>query len=142
MELNIPAQPNKKQKAALFIPLVIIATMVIRTWVVLLSAGYISSWRHYTAPLLFIPVVYLAFTNYPKALIGTGIYLLLASSNLLSLTAEISSLMDITIAGINIPTPPLQLSALGVLLLFLVLNWGTLDEMYLDYKEAREKKNN
>lgn len=66
-----------------------------------------------------------------------GVYLVLATCNVLALTPAITN----TVIGIGpVSTPPFQLMSLGILALYLTLNLNSLLDMQLDYKEARQKR--
>ena len=66
----------------------------------------------------------------------TGIFLLLAILNLLAITPSISTFY-LNFGAFS--TPGIQLFPLLILSLFLALNFNPMVEMYLDYKEAKEK---
>jgi hypothetical protein len=74
-------------------------------------------------------------------MISTGIYALLATFNLLTLTpnSEIRS-VGVRIAGFAIMSPSFQSRGLLVLLTYAILNFDGLVNMYYDYKDAKAKK--
>ncbi|MFT3702140.1 MAG: hypothetical protein QM802_07210 [Agriterribacter sp.] len=126
-----------KQKIFLFIPLAIITGLLIYGWTIILSTDIVATWRHYVGLGLFLVLIFLYFQNFKWTIPGTGLYLLLATINLLSMTAEIKTSW-ITIGPVS--TPPIQLLSLGLFVLFGFLNFTPLTEMYLDYKEAKAPK--
>jgi hypothetical protein len=83
---------------------------------------------------LFAVIVLIYFKSFTKTIIATGLYLLLATFNALSMTPEINT--SWFRVG-SIETPHFQLLSLGLLVLFLILNSDTLVNMYLDNKEAK-----
>ena len=94
----------------------------------------VKTWQHYVALGLFAVLVFLFFKSFNKTVIATGLYLLLATFNGLSMTPEIiTSWFRIG----PVETPPFQLLSLGLLVLFLILNSDTLVNMYLDNKESK-----
>ncbi len=127
-----------KQKILRSIPLAIIAGLLIYCWITILATDTLATWRHYVALGLFPVLILLYFKSFTLTVIGTGLYLLLATLNVLSITAEIS-------AGWfrigPVETPHVQLLSLGLLILFLILNFDTLINIYLDYKESKKHKN-
>ena len=79
---------EKKQTVLLLIPLGIITCLIIYSWVSFLLTDMTPTWRHYIALGLFAVLVYLYFKGLKKTVIATGLYLLLATLNVLSLTPE------------------------------------------------------
>lgn len=126
-----------KKRIFLSIPLVIAAAFLIYCWAILLSTTLLANWRHYVALLLFLPLIYFYFKSYKWALVGTGIYLLLGTFNILSLTAAISS-WGLTIGTVD--STSINLISLALLILFVTLNFSKLIEIYVDYTEARHAK--
>jgi hypothetical protein len=129
-----------KEKKLLLIPLIIIAVLLIYCWIIILTTGILATWRHYIGLGLFILIVFLFFKNLITATIGTGIYLLLATFNLLAMTTEITT-SGIRIGGIS--TPGIQLLSLGLFIIYFLLNLNPLIDINLDYQEKKKlnKKN-
>jgi hypothetical protein len=123
-----------KKKILLIIPLIIIAGLLIYCWTTILFTNIIATWQHYMALALFAVIVLIYFKSFTKTIIATGLYLLLATFNALSMTPEINT--SWFRVG-SIETPHFQLLSLGLLVLFLILNSDTLVNMYLDNKEAK-----
>lgn len=126
-----------KQKAFIFIPLVITAGILIYCWTVILSKDILATWRHYVGLGLFLILTYFYFKSYKITVVGTGIYFLLATCNVLAITPEINASW-LRIGPVE--TPPIQLLSLGLLILFSILNFDPLIDIYLDYKEAKQAK--
>lgn len=123
-----------KKKILLLIPLIIIAGLLIFCWTKILLTDIIVTWQHYMSLGLFAVLVFLYLKSLTKTVIETGLYLLLATFNALSMMPEINTSYFRT--GL-IETPHFQLLSLGLLMLFLILNSDTLVNMYLDNKEAK-----
>ncbi|MGN6195821.1 MAG: hypothetical protein ACTHOB_12845 [Ginsengibacter sp.] len=123
-----------KKKILLFIPLIIITALLIYCWTTILFTDIIATWQHYMALGLFAVLVFLYFKSFNNTIIATGLYLLLATFNGLSMTPTINtSWFRIG----TLETPPFQILSLGLLVLFLILNSDALVNLYLDYKEAK-----
>lgn len=126
-----------KQKVLLYIPLVIIAGLLLYSWTVILLTEALATWRHYIALELFLILVLLCLRNFKLTIIGTALYLLLGTLNVLCMTVEVTT----TWFKIGpVETPPLQFLSLGLLTLFFALNFDTLTNMYLDHKESKDWK--
>lgn len=126
-----------RQKLFLSIPLAIVAGLLIYCWTIILSTETLATWRHYVGFGLFLILIFFYFKSYKLTVIGTGIYFLLGTFNVLSITAEISTSW-LRIGPVQ--TPPVQLLSLGLFILFAILNFDPLVDMYLDYKEAKQAK--
>lgn len=129
-----------KQKIGLLIPLLMIASRLIYCWSVILFSDTLATWRHYIGLLLFIVVVILVLRSFAKAVFATGIFLLLATFNLLAITPEISTSWMRFGAHKSVSTPHIQLMSLALLGLYFILNIDTLIEIQLDYREAKQQK--
>jgi len=126
-----------KQKAFLLTPLIITAGLIFYCWIIILSKDTSATWRHYVGLGLFVTLIYVYYKSYKMTVIGTGIFFLLATFNLLAITAEISTSW-LRIGPIE--TPPVQLLSLGLLILFGILNFDPIIDIYLDYKESKQMK--
>ena len=130
-----------KKKISLLAPLLIIAGLLIYTWITVLTGDNILVWRHYTGLILFVPLIYLFTKNFRKTLLGTFIYLILGICNFLTLTPSIKwNSFGIYVADTKIGTPPFQLLSFCLLILLCILNFDTLVHIYLDFKEIRQTK--
>ncbi|MES1221708.1 MAG: hypothetical protein ABUT20_39790 [Bacteroidota bacterium] len=130
-----------KQKVFILIPLAIIIGFLIYSWFTFLFTDLLATWRHYLAVGLFAIVIFLFFKNPAKAIIATIIYLLIGTSNLLALTPSITSgSYGLKIGPAEIWTPAFQPLSFGILILFCILNFDSLVNIYLDYKEAKNLK--
>lgn len=126
-----------KQKIFTLIPLIIATGLLIYCWTIILSTDISATWRHYVGLVLFLILAFLYFKNYKWAIAGTGIYFLLATFNMLSMTAAITTSW-LKIGSFN--TPPIQLLSFGLLVLFGILNFDSLADMHIDYKETKKYK--
>lgn len=115
--------------------------MLAYTWFLFISGKYNPYITNYIGLILFVPVLYLLYKDKTckKALLALGVYLILATFYLANINFYIGVSMSITLFGINIPLPPMNLSAFLLLILYCVLNIGTLIELQLDYKESKGK---
>jgi hypothetical protein len=130
-----------KQKVRLLIPLSIVGGLILYTWNTLLIEGYIPIWKHYIALCLFAFLIYLFLKDFRKAVVATGIYLLLGTCNLLSLTpSTVWNSYGLRVGSAEIWTPSFQFLSFGIMILFVILNFDILTDIYLDYKEARQQK--
>lgn len=122
---------NSKRLILAFIPLIIIAGLLIYNWSIILFANTLAVWRHYVGLLLFLPVPYLIFKKFKLGLFGTGIYLLLGTFNLLALTPAIDT---IAFGFGGHMTPGFQPLPLGIFVLYAILNFNAFVDIYVDYK--------
>ena len=128
-------------KTRLLIPLLVIAGYLIHSWVILFSKGWSPFIGHYLSLSLFLPLVYAFFKHLKQAIIGTGIYALLATIGILTLTPDSEQFS----AAVNLDGSPytflsFQTRGFLVFLTYGVLNFDGLVNMYLDYKESKGKK--
>ena len=132
-----------KKKILLLIPLLLIAGLILYTWITVLTGDYVLVWRHYAGLVLFVPLIYLFTKNRRKTIFGTVIYLILGICNVLTLTPSIIwNSYGIHLGSANIETPSFQLLSFGLLILLCILNFDTLVDIYLDFKEMRQKTKN
>lgn len=136
--MNTTINPKMtRKKLFLSIPLVIVAGLLIYCWAIILSTDILATWRHYIGLGLFLILILLYFKSTALTIVGTGVYLLLATFNVLSITAVITTHW-VRIGPVQ--TPPVQLLSFGHFILFAILNFDQMIEIYLDFKEARESR--
>ena len=123
-----------KTKILLLITLAIIASFLLYCWAIILTTEVLATWRHYAGLILFVPLVFLFFLDVRKAILATGTYLLLGTFNALAITPAITTSW---IGNDSIHTPPVQLLFLGIFILYFILNFKSLIDIYLDYKETK-----
>jgi hypothetical protein len=126
-----------KQKILILIPLVLIAVILTYCWTVILKTEILATWRHYAGLIFFAGIAFLFFKSINKAIVATGVFLLFATFNLLTLTTEIR-ISQFRIGPIY--TPEFNLLSTGLFILYFSLNLDQLIDIYLDYKEAKEIK--
>jgi hypothetical protein len=127
------------KRILLAVPILTAIGFIINSWVEIATTESPASWQHYGAIILLVIVIYFFFTDFKKAAIFTGIYFLLGAFGAFSLTLDINKSW-VRIGSIE--TPTFNLLSLGLFILFFVLNFMTLTDFYLDYKELKAKKNN
>jgi len=128
-----------KGKIFFFIPLGLIGILLIYSWIVFLTSPNVAVLTHYLGLLLFLPIIYFLYKDktFKKAIVLTGVYLILGTINLLSFLPFImTSSWGITIGSLNIWTPRLNGFALVLLLIYSILNFTNLVDIYHDYKET------
>ena len=130
-----------KRKILFYIPLLITACILANTWATFIFTGVYAHITNYIGLILFIPVIYFLFKDKSckKPLLVLGIYLLLAMFNLANITIFVKSSWGISIFGLDIPLPSLNAFSLLLFILYCVLNFSTLVELQLDYKESKGK---
>jgi hypothetical protein len=126
-----------KKKILIFIPILIIAIVLILTWSDFLGGYYLPRMQHYAGLVLFLIVLILFFIDSKIALIGTGIFLMCASINLIAITTAISVF---TINIFPLSFLPIQPLSLGILVIYLIVNGNLLIDIYLNYKESKGNK--
>jgi hypothetical protein len=121
----------RKRLILAFIPLIIIAGLLIYSWSLIIFTDIAATWKHYLGLLLFLPLPYLVIKKYTLGLFGTGIYLLLGTFNLLALTPSIYT-NAFSIGSLS--TPYFQPLLLGIFALYAILNFNAFVDIYVDYK--------
>jgi hypothetical protein len=127
----------KKQKVRILIPLIITGLALIYCWVALLVNNYIPSWKHYSAIFLFAILIIFLVRGLSKILFPLGIYLLLASLHVISLSYNKATFFF----GLDNPyNPHFQLMSIGILIVYFILNLDGLIDMQLDREERKLNK--
>ncbi|AXY76138.1 hypothetical protein D3H65_20040 [Paraflavitalea soli] len=130
-----------KQRIRLLIPLLVIAGFLSYTWSIILTGPIEAMVQHYVGLFLFIVLICLFVRRFKLAVIGTGIFLVLGTFNLLTLTpALLGTYFGLDLGTVKLMTPEFQPLSFGIFVVYGILNIDQLIEMYLDYKEAKEKK--
>lgn len=120
----------------ILIILAIVAVMLGYCWTVIIGSEIIATWRHYLGLLLFAGICLAFFKDSRITIISTGIYLLLASFNIIAFTPSIvTNSLQIGPASI----PGLQIISLGLFILYFLLNMDNIINMYLDYKGVKKQ---
>lgn len=124
-----------KQKILANIPIYIIAVLLIYTWVIILS-----TWRHYLSAIAFVVLILLFNQNLKKRLLATISYLVLGTCNLFVLTPSITSnSYGVKLGSLTIWTPNFQILSFVLLVVSIILNFDSLINIYLDYKEKQQR---
>lgn len=131
----------KKPQILLLIPLAIVAIITLYSWGVILLGPIAASWQQYAASVFLILLAVLFIKRFKSAVIGTGIFLLLGTANLLVFTPSFrTDSLGVRLGSLEIYTPQIQPTSLVILIVYLVLNFDTLTEIYLDYQEDKKQK--
>lgn len=130
-----------KQKIRILIPLLIIAGLLVYSWIIFLTTDWLPIIQHYIGLILFIPLVYYFFKNLKRTIVWTGIYLLLGVCKFLAITPFLMrTSMGIKMGSLELGMPSFQLIPFLIFILYAILNFDQLAEIYLDYKEGKAKK--
>ncbi len=127
---------STRQKILILIPLLIITVSLIYCWTIILTTDILATWRHYLGLVLFLVFIGLFYKS-EKIIIATGIYLLLATINLLVITPGIYT-FKIRIEPVSVPS--FQHVSLGLFVLYFILNNEIIIDTYLNYKEKKQHK--
>lgn len=120
----------------------IVAGLLVYSWTAILLTDIIAAWRHYLAFGLFLVLIFLYIKSFTKSVLATGLYFVAGACNLLTLTPSVTtSSYGIRVGSAEMWTPSFQLLSFGLLILYITLNFDTLTNIYLDYKEKRQAKN-
>lgn len=133
---------TKKRKLLFFIPFSILTIALIYSWYTFIFTDNVAVSSHYLGLLFFLPIIYVLYKDktLKKAIVLTGVYLILATINLLSFLPFITTnSFGIRLGSIDIWTPRLNGFALIFLIIYGVLNFDNLVDIYLDYKEIKGK---
>jgi hypothetical protein len=133
---------SKEKKLHLSI-LIIIGGILLYCWSIILFTEIEATWRHYLAIILFIPLLILFKRDFKKDVLFTGVYLILGTCNLLTLTPSVTSnSYGVRIGSVEVWTPTFQLYSFLILILFFMINFNTLVNYYLDYQDSKKVKQN
>lgn len=129
------------RKVLFYIPLVVTACILANTWAVFFVDDYNPHVTNYLGLILFIPVIYFLFKDKSckKPLLALGLYLVLATFYVANITTYTTGRVSIGIFGLMIPLPPMDGTALLLFIFYCILNFGSLIELQLDYKESKGK---
>ena len=120
-------------------PYLLTVIVLIYTWSVIVTTDYYATLKHQIALILVLINLGIYFFKFDYGIVFTGILLLLATFNFIALFPDIvSSSYFIRIADKEIATPTIQGKSLLLMIVFLVLNFGYLIEMYANYKYTKK----
>jgi len=113
---------SRQSRLVVYIPFIILLSIVLYTWIRILSTDYSSTLKHQIALGLCLINALLYFRWVKYAIVLTGIILILATFNFLALFLEIESTSYfVKISGHEFSSPRLQGKSVLVLLLYLVI---------------------
>jgi len=123
--------------------LIIIGGILFYCWSIILFTEIEATWRHYLAVILFMPILILYKRDFKKGVLFTGVYLILGTCNLLTLTPSLTSnSYGVRIGSVEVWTTTFQLYSFLILILFFLINFNTLVNYYLDYQDSKKAKQN
>lgn len=130
-----------KQKILLLIPLTIVAGFLVYSWGAILFINATITWRHCLALTFFVALIYLYFKSFTKTVLATGLYFIIGTCNLLTLTPAVTTnSYGLRIGSLEIWTPTFQLLSFGLFILYFILNFDILTNIYFNYKQTRKAK--
>jgi len=130
-----------KQKIFVLIPLFIIAGLLVYSWLTIAFTDIVATWRNYVGLFLYLSLLYLYVKDLKIATVAVGIFLIAGTFNLFTLTPDVTThSYGLKILSVEIATPNLQLPALGIFVLFCILNFGSLINILLDYQEWKARR--
>lgn len=133
---------TKKRKILFLIPFCIVTGTILYSLGVYFAGESNLFIRHYIGIALYLPLIYflLKEKNYKKTLVCLGIYLLLATFNAIFLFPGFTyNYVGLNLASVEIKTPPFNLHSFLIFVLYAILNFDSLTDIYLDYKESKGK---
>lgn len=133
----------KRKYVYILVPLLTAVFLLVNAWISIFTKNYIPQISHYLAVIFILPPFIFLLNRFNWSVLYTGVYLLLTTFNVFSLSADLSSNQFCFGASPNqVCTPGVNLPSLGVLVLFLIFNYTLLEGMYIDYSERKSQKPN
>lgn len=126
---------NKRIKIIQIFPVLIIAIVMINTLYNFMVTDYFATIRHQFAVIVFfINILFYRF-YFKMAIIYTGVFLFLASFNILAMWPNIiSTSYFFKINGIEISTPEFDWRTLLIFLLYIFCNFSYFIDLYVENK--------
>lgn len=124
-------------KLRILIPLLIMVCCAVYTMTLISLYLCPLTWRRGIALLLLVSLFHYYFTWRKGCVVFTGIYLLLATFNVISIGPD-NTVFFVQLGSVQLPD--IQLVGLGLLIVYSFLNVDQLAEMYADYKAAKAQK--
>lgn len=129
----------KKKEMFQSLPMIVITIVIIYTWFNILTTDYFATLKHQIALALFLINIGLYFIKFKYAIFLSGIFLLLASFNLLAIWPDIiSSSYFMKIGDKEISTPEIQWNTFFILLLYLFCNATYIIDSYVEMKSNNQ----
>jgi len=124
-----------KKEVIPIIPFIFLTVILSNTWFIIATTNYFATIKHYLGLGLFLMVTLLYAFRWKYGVILTGIFLILASFNVIAIFPVIkSSSYFIKIGEVDIATPFIQWKALLLLILFFFCTWRFLYDLYIKNK--------
>lgn len=129
---------SKKYRFIHAIPFLILLLVVAYTWLIFfLTNAYLATWRHFLLLILVLINSGLYYTRFRKAILLTGIILLLCTFFLLPPFKDIESSFIVVMGTIYIPW--IEYWSFLILITYGCVNFNLLINMYLDWKEEKKQ---
>jgi hypothetical protein len=122
-----------KRSVFLLIPIIIISGYVIFTWIQFARNDYTPNGKHYAALIGALVLVCLFFIHRKACLIATCVFLWIGIAGVFSLTRDI---VTVNFGVGQASTPDFNGLCLGIFVIYLILNGGTLNRFIRDPKKA------
>jgi hypothetical protein len=125
-----------KKRILALIPFSILAGIALYTMGEFTFSDFSATVQHRIAFGLVAVNACLYFARFRPAILVTGIILLAATCNFITFFVE-TTVWSIGIGGLH--TPSVQVSMLGLFIIWGVLEFDLLTNWYLDYKESKQR---
>lgn len=120
-----------KKEIIQLLPFIVLCVMVVICGYTLLQNNFVPSEKHILAYLLVFCNILTYFFNRKLGLIFTGVSLIMASFNLISVTAiHVQHSYFFRIGSMKLSLPYINLISLGVFCLYLIVNHELITEVY------------
>lgn len=120
-------------------PFAMLSCIVANTWFIFISTDYEATWGHYLLLAFILINAVFYFKNWKLAVLLTGILLLGCTFYLLPPFMQVES------AFIHIgpvPIPWIEYWSFLIFLIYFIINFNYLIELYLDFQEHRKEAKN
>lgn len=124
----------RNQKVRILIPFILTSLVLFYCWSTLLVNNYIPDWKHYSALFLFAILILLSVRSFYKVLVPLGVFLILASLNIISLSYNKATFFFGPDNSFNLH---FQLMSIGIFIVYIVLNLDGLIDLQLDREERK-----
>lgn len=130
-----------KNKIIKEIPILILSSIIVYTWIIIMSTNYYPTIKHKIGLCLFIVISILYFLKFKYGIISTGMFLILASLNIVAIFPKmISTSYFVKIGEFELSIPPLQLKSILLLIIFFICTGNYLKEIYSTCRQNRKLK--
>lgn len=129
-----------RKKVIPIVPILILAGILSYTWFIIATTNFLATIKHIIGLGLFLAATVLYAFKFKYGIIFTGIFLILASFNVIAIFPAIkSSSYFVKIGEVEIATPFIQWKAVLLLILFFACTWRFLYDLYI--KNKRDEAN-